>query len=315
MKKNSKIYLAGHTGLAGSAILKELTEQGYTNILTRAHKEFNLLCSEDVISFFEREKPEYVILAAAKAGGIIANSSYPAEFIYENLQIQNNVIHNSYLQGVKKLLFLGSSCIYPKNCSQPIKEEYLLTGELESTNEPYAISKIAGIKMCQSYNKQYGTNYICVMPTNLYGINDNCHSENSHVIPGLINRIHDAKMKNLPSVKIWGTGEPKREFLYSQDLANACVYLLETYSENKIINIGTGEDLTIKELAEIICSVIGYKGDLTFDTTKPDGTQKKLLDTSRLTKLGWKAKTNLKDGLKETYNWYLESTSKTPIHK
>ena len=315
MKKNSKIYLAGHTGLVGSAILKELKEQGYTNILIKNHTELDLLHSEDVINFFKKEKPEYVILAAAKVGGIIANSTYPGEFIYENLQIQNNIIHNSYLNGVKKLLFLGSSCIYPKNCLQPIKEEYLLTGKLESTNEPYAVSKIAGIKMCQSYNKQYGTNYICAMPTNLYGINDNFHPEDSHVIPGLINRIHNTKIKNAPSVTIWGTGKPKREFLYSQDLANACIFLLEKYSENQIINVGTGEDLAIKELAEIICSTINYKGDLTFDTTKPDGTQKKLLDISRLTKLGWKAKINLKDGIKETYNWYLENIIKTAVHK
>ena len=315
MQKNAKIYLAGHTGLVGSAILKELKEQGYRDILIKTHKELDLLHSEDVLNFFKTEKPECVILAAAKVGGILANSTFPAEFIYQNLQIQNNVIHNSYLNKIKKLLFLGSSCIYPRNCPQPIKEEYLLTGELEPTNESYAISKIAGIKMCQSYNKQYGTNYISVMPTNLYGINDNFHPENSHVIPGLINRIHNAKIKNESSVTVWGTGKPKREFLYSKDLANACLYLLENHSENQIINIGTGEDLTIKELSETICSVIGYKGNLVFDTTKPDGTPKKLLDTSKLTKLGWRAKTNLKDGLKETYNWYLQNVIKVPIHK
>ncbi len=315
MKKETKIYLAGHTGLVGSAILKELKEQGYTNILTKTHGELDLLRSEDVSSFFKREKPEYVILAAAKVGGIIANNTFPAEFIYENLEIQNNIIHNSYLNSVKKLLFLGSSCIYPKSCPQPVKEEYLLTGELESTNEPYAVAKIAGIKMCQSYNRQYGTNYICVMPTNLYGINDDFHPENSHVIPGLINRIHNAKIKNLPSVAIWGTGKPKREFLYSKDLANACLYLLETYSENQIINIGTGKELTIKELAEMICNVIDYKGSLTFDATKPDGTTRKLLDISKITKSGWRAKTSLKDGLQETYNWYLETIPKATAHK
>ena len=315
MEKNSKIYVAGHTGLVGLAILKELTSQEYTNILTKTHAELDLLNSEEVANLFKKEKPEHVILVAAKVGGIIANNTFPAEFIYENLQIQNNVIHNSYLNGVKKLLFLGSSCIYPKNCLQPIKEEYLLTGELEPTNEPYAVSKIAGIKMCQSYNRQYGTNYICVMPTNLYGINDDFHPENSHVIPGLINRIHNAKIKNESLVTIWGTGKPKREFLYSQDLANACVHLLETYSENQIINIGSGEELTIKELAEVISSVVGYKGNFSFDTTKPDGTPRKLLDISRLTKLGWKAKINLKDGLNETYKWYLENLVKTPIHK
>ena len=315
LKPESKIYLAGHTGLVGSAILKELKEQGFTNILVNPHSKLDLLHSEDVANFFKREKPEYVILAAAKVGGIIANNTFPAEFIYENLQIQNNVIHNSYLNGVKKLLFLGSSCIYPRNCPQPIKEEYLLTGELEPTNEPYAIAKIAGIKMCQSYNRQYKTNYICVMPTNLYGTNDDFHSENSHVIPGLINRVHNAKINNTPSVTIWGTGKPKREFLYSKDLASACIFLLKTYSENQIINIGAGEELSIKELAEAICSVIGYKGSLLFDTTKPDGTPRKLLDLSKITKSGWSSKTNLKDGLKETYQWFLENTAKTPIHK
>ena len=315
LKKNSKIYLAGHTGLVGSAILKELKDQGYTNILTKSHKELDLLHSEDVVNFLQKEKPEYIILAAAKAGGIIANSTYPAEFIYENLQIQNNIIHNSYLNNVKKLVFLGSSCIYPRNCPQPIKEEYLLTGELEPTNEPYAISKIAGVKMCDSYNKQYGTHFICVMPTNIYGINAGFHPDKSHVIPGLINRIHSAKVKNLPSASIWGTGKAKREFLYSQDLANACVYLLENYSGNEILNIGTGKDLTIKELAEMICDVIEYKGNLLFDSTKPDGTPRKLLDISKLTKLGWKAKTNLKDGLIKTYNWYLKNIAKLPIHK
>ena len=315
MEKNSKIYVAGHTGLVGSAILKELKDQGYTNVLTETHKELDLLNSEYVSDFFKKEKPEYVILAAAKAGGIVGNNTFPAEFIYENLQIQNNVIHNSYLNGVKKLLFLGSSCIYPKNCPQPIKEEYLLTGELEPTNEPYAVSKIAGIKMCQSYNRQYGTNYICVMPTNLYGTSDDFHPENSHVIPGLINRIHNAKTTNKPLVTVWGTGKPKREFLYAQDLANACIHLLETYSENQIINIGSGEELTIKELAEVISSVVGYKGNFSFDTTKPDGTPRKLLDISKLAKSGWRAKTSLKDGVKETYKWYLENLVKTPIHK
>ncbi len=315
LKPESKIYLAGHTGLVGSAILKELKEQGFTNILVNPHSKLDLLHSEDVANFFKREKPEYVILAAAKVGGIIANNTFPAEFIYENLEIQNNIIHNSYLNSVKKLLFLGSSCIYPRNCPQPIKEEYLLTGELEPTNEPYAIAKIAGIKMCQSYNRQYKTNYICVMPTNLYGTNDDFHSENSHVIPGLINRVHNAKINNTPSVTIWGTGKPKREFLYSKDLASACIFLLKTYSENQIINIGAGEELSIKELAEAICSVIGYKGSLLFDTTKPDGTPRKLLDLSKITKSGWSSKTNLKDGLKETYQWFLENTAKTPIHK
>ena len=307
MEKSSKIYLAGHTGLVGSSILSELKEQGYTNILTRTHRELELLDFQSVADFFKSEKPEYVILAAATVGGINANNTFPAEFIYQNIQIQNNVIHNSYLSEVKKLLFLGSSCIYPRDCLQPIKEEYLLTGSLESTNEPYAIAKIAGIKMCQSYNRQYKTDYICVMPTNLYGINDNFHPENSHVIPGMITRIHNAKIKNTPSVTIWGTGNPRREFLFSRDLANACLYLLNSYSGNEIINIGTGIDLTIKELALLICDIAGYKGNLVFDSSKPDGTPRKLLDVARLTNLGWSYTTSLRDGLTMTYNWFVQN--------
>ncbi len=307
MEKSSKIYLAGHTGLVGSSILSELKEQGYTNILTRTHRELELLDFQSVADFFKSEKPEYVILAAATVGGINANNTFPAEFIYQNIQIQNNVIHNSYLSEVKKLLFLGSSCIYPRDCLQPIKEEYLLTGSLESTNEPYAIAKIAGIKMCQSYNRQYKTDYICVMPTNLYGINDNFHPENSHVIPGMITRIHNAKIKNAPSVTIWGTGNPRREFLFSRDLANACLYLLNSYSGNKIINIGTGIDLTIKELALLICDIVGYKGNLVFDSSQPDGTPRKLLDVARLTNLGWSYTTSLRDGLTMTYNWFVQN--------
>lgn len=305
MEKKSKIYLAGHTGLVGSAILRELENQGYSNLITCTHKELDLENYEKVSTFFQKEKPEYVILAAAKAGGILANNSYPAEFIYNNLQIQTNVIHNSFLNKIKKLLFLGSSCIYPKNCNQPIKEEYLLTSELEPTNEPYAIAKIAGIKMCQSYNKQYGTNFISVMPTNVYGINDNFHPENSHVIPGLIHKIHTAKTTGSKEVVIWGTGKPLREFIYSDDLANACIFLINNYMSNEIINIGSGKDLSIKELAETICSVVGFKGSIKYDSSKPDGTQRKLLDSTKLKKLGWETKTDLVSGIKKTYEWYL----------
>lgn len=307
MEKHSKIYLAGHTGLAGSAILKELQEQGYTNLITKTHNKLDLLNYEKVNDFFYTEKPEYVILAAAKVGGIHANTAYPAEFIYENLQIQNNVIHCSYLNKVKKLFFLGSSCVYPRKCHQPMKEEYLLTGELEPTNEPYAIAKIAGIRMCQSYNKQYGTNYISVIPSNVYGINDNFDPNNSHVIPSLICRIHHAKSNNFPYVTIWGTGESFREFLFSSDLAKSCIFLLKNYSSNELINIGSGKDLTINELAKIICTVIEYKGRLQFDITKPDGMFRKLVDITKLSKLGWEPKVSLIEGLKITYEWYIKN--------
>lgn len=304
MEKGSKIYVAGHTGLVGSAIVRELKKQGYENLLLVTHKELDLLNSQAVAVFFQKEKPDFVIMTAAKVGGIYANSNYPADFIFENLQVQNNLIHNAYLNKAKKLLFLGSSCIYPRNCPQPIKEEYLLTSELEKTNEPYAISKIAGIIMCQSYNRQYGTKFISVMPTNLYGPGDNFHPENSHVIPGLIYKIHNAKTNNASSVTLWGTGKPYREFLFVDDLANACVFLMNTYNENEIINIGTGEDITIKELAEIISEVIGYKGKIQFDPSKPDGTPKKLLDITKIKNLGWKPTTELKTGLMKTYQWY-----------
>ena len=309
MEKKSKIYIAGHTGLVGSSIVRELQKQDYNNLLLKTHKELELLSFQDVSMFFQKEKPDYVFMAAAKVGGIYANSTYPAEFIFENLQVQNNIIHNAYLNKVKKLLFLGSSCIYPRNCPQPIKEEYLLTSELEPTNEPYAVSKIAGIKMCQSYNKQYGTNYISAMPTNLYGIGDNFHPENSHVIPGLIYKVHEAKINNAPFVTIWGTGKPQREFLFVDDLANACVFLMNTYSRDEIINIGSGNDLTIKELAEIICEVIGYKSKIQFDPSKPDGTPRKLLDITKLKKLGWNPTVDLKTGLIKTYEWYLRNNS------
>jgi len=316
MQKDSKIYIAGHSGLVGSAILKNLQQKGYTNIIYKTHKELDLLDSVAVTEFFQIEKPEYVILAAAKVGGIVANNTYRAEFIYENLQIQNNIIHQSYLNKVKKLLFLGSTCIYPKNSPQPMKEEYLLTSELEYTNEPYAIAKIAGIKMCESYNLQYGTNFISVMPTNLYGINDNFNLETSHVLPALLRKMHEAKINNQPQVEIWGSGKPRREFLYSEDMADACVFLLEsrdfkdTYSKNNKevrnthINIGTGVDVSIKELAQIIQKIVGYSGELYFDSSKPDGTMVKLTDPSKLHALGWKHTIELEEGIRRVYEWY-----------
>jgi GDP-L-fucose synthase len=317
MNRNSKIYIAGHRGLVGSAIVKNLKSKGYTNLIYKTHKELDLLDSVAVEKFFTDEKPEYVILAAAKVGGIIANNTYRADFIYENLQIQNNIIHQSYLNRVKKLLFLGSTCIYPKNCPQPMKEEHLLTSKLEYTNEPYAIAKIAGIKMCESYNLQYGTNFISVMPTNLYGPNDNFNLETSHVLPALLRKMHEAKLNNSPQVEIWGSGKPRREFLYSEDMADACVFLLENINfkdiivENEIrnthINIGTGVDVSIKELALIIKDIVGYKGELYLNETKPDGTMKKVTDISKLNKLGWKYKVKLEDGIKIMYKWYLEN--------
>jgi len=324
MQKNSKIYIAGHRGLVGSAIVKSLKKKGYTNLIYKTHKELDLMNQLAVEDFFQREKPEYVILAAAKVGGIVANNTYRADFIYENLQIQNNVIHQSYLNGVKKLLFLGSTCIYPKNCPQPMKEEYLLTSELEYTNEPYAIAKIAGIKMCESYNLQYGTNFISVMPTNLYGPNDNFDLETSHVLPALIRKIHEAKLNEEKEVEIWGSGKPRREFLYSEDMADACVFLMENIDfkdivtarhsqldwesnkeiRNTHINIGTGIDISIQELAETIKTVVGYKGKFYFNTSKPDGTMVKLTDPSKLNALGWKHTTGLEDGIKKMYKWY-----------
>ncbi len=307
MNKNSKIYIAGHSGLVGSAIVRELQRQGYPNLVLKTHNELDLINTEEVKRLFESEKPEYVFLSAAKVGGILANNTYPADFIYQNLQIQNNIIHTSYLSKVKKLLFLGSSCIYPKLCPQPIKEEYILTSELEQTNESYAIAKIAGIKMCESYNRQYGTNFISAMPTNIYGTNDNYDSENSHVIPGLINRIHNAKTKNLSSIKVWGTGKPKREFLFSDDLAKACIFLMDNYQDNKIINVGCGEDIEISSLSALICDVIGYKGKIEFDISKPDGTPRKVLDISKIKSLGWAPTIDLRTGLKLTYDWYLKA--------
>jgi len=305
MERGAKIYIAGHRGMVGSAIQRKLEQEGFTNFLTRVSTELDLRNQEQVAEFFEQEKPDYVFLAAAKVGGIVANNTYRAEFLYDNLQIQNNVIHSAYHNGVKKLMFLGSSCIYPKMAPQPLEEDYLLTGPLEETNEPYAIAKIAGIKMCDAYRAQYGCNYISVMPTNLYGYNDNYHPQNSHVLPALIRRFHEAKEQGLPSVTIWGTGSPKREFLFADDLAAACYYLMENYNEPGLVNIGTGEDLSIKELAELIKQIVGYEGSITFDTSKPDGTPRKLMDVSKLHSKGWKHTIELPQGIKLAYQDFL----------
>lgn len=311
MNKTSKIYIAGHRGLVGSALVRRLQAKGYTNILMRTHAELELRDQQAVQAFFETEKPDYVILAAAKVGGIHANNTYPAEFIHDNLVIQNNVIHSAYQNKVERLLFLGSSCIYPKDCPQPIKEEYLLTGPLEPTNRPYALAKIAGIEVCHAYNRQYGTKYMAAMPTNLYGPNDNYDLNNSHVLPALIRKMHEAKQSGAKEVVVWGTGTPKREFLYSEDMADACIFLLEQsedklaslFSEEKppLVNIGCGEDLTIKELAEMVAGVVGFNGNLTFDTSKPDGTMRKVMDVSRINMLGWKRTMQLKDGIGLSY--------------
>lgn len=304
MEPNSKIYVAGHRGLVGGAIVRRLQSLGHTHLVLRTHHELDLLNQTDVMNFFAQEKPDYVFLAAAKVGGILANNTYKADFIYQNLQIQNNIIFNAHKTGVKKLLFLGSSCIYPKLCPQPIKEEYLLTGELEPTNEPYAIAKISGIKLCQAYNQQYGTNFISVMPTNLYGPGDNFDLNNSHVLPALIRKFSEAKKINAPTVTMWGTGTPRREFLYVDDLADAVIYLMNTYDGSEIVNIGTGKDHTILEVAQFIKEVVGYQGEITLDSTKPDGTPQKLLDVSRINKLGWKAKVDLRTGIERTVEWY-----------
>jgi GDP-L-fucose synthase len=302
MELNSKIYIAGHRGMVGSAIMRNLQSKGFNNIITRTSKELDLRNSQAVSDFFATEKPEYVFLAAAKVGGIQANNIYRADFIYENLMIQNNVIHNSYLNNVKKLMFLGSSCIYPKMAPQPLKEEYLLTGLLEETNEPYAIAKIAGIKMCESYKRQYGCNFISVMPTNMYGPNDNYNLNNSHVLPALIRKFHDAKENNSPSVEMWGTGTPMREFLHANDLGDACVFLMNNYDGEQFVNIGSGTDLTIKDLALLIKEIVGYKGEIVHDLSKPDGTPRKLMDVSYLHSLGWKHKIELPEGIKQVYD-------------
>lgn len=304
MNKNSKIYIAGHRGLVGSAIVRVLQKAGYENLLFKTHAELDLTNQQAVADFFAKENPEFVFLAAAKVGGIMANDTYPADFIYDNLAIQNNVIHSAYQNGVKKLLFLGSSCIYPKLAPQPLTEEYVLTGPLESTNEAYAIAKIAGLKLCQFFNQQYGTNYIAVMPTNLYGPNDNFDLETSHVLPALLRKFHEAKINNASTVAVWGSGSPRREFLHVDDLADACVFLMNSYDGTDCINIGTGTDVTIKELAELVKNITGYTGEINWDTKKPDGTPRKLLDVSRIHGLGWYHQTELANGIKETYQWY-----------
>jgi Nucleoside-diphosphate-sugar epimerases len=307
MNTTDKIYVAGHRGMVGSAILRKLQQQAHTNIVTRTSKELDLRNQQAVNEFFAKEKPDYVFLAAAKVGGILANDTYRAEFIYDNIMIQSNVIHAAYVNGVKKLMFLGSSCIYPKLAPQPLREEYLLTGELESTNEPYAIAKIAGIKMCDAYRSQYGCNFISVMPTNLYGPNDNYDLNKSHVLPALIRKFHTAKVNGDPVVTIWGTGSPKREFLHADDLADACYFLMQHYDEPGFVNIGTGEDISIKELALLIKDIVGYTGSLEYDTSKPDGTPRKLMDVSKLHQLGWKHSIGLREGIERVYHEFTQN--------
>ena len=310
MQRESRIYVAGHRGLVGSAIVRRLMAGGYSNLITRTHAELDLTDQAAVEKFFKTEMPEYVFLAAAKVGGIHANNTYPAEFIYNNLAIETNIIHSAYLTAVTKLLFLGSSCIYPKHAPQPMNEEYLLTGPLEPTNEPYALAKIAGIKMCAAYNRQYSTDFLSVMPTNLYGLGDNYDLQNSHVLPALIRKMHEAKLRGDQEVTVWGTGTPRREFLYCDDLADACVFLMEHHAASDVgefINIGVGTDLTIHELTGLVAQVVGFHGKVVFDTSKPDGTPQKLLDVSRISRLGWRAKTALKDGIALTFRDYLGS--------
>ena len=308
MEKNSRIYIAGHRGLVGSAIWRELERQGFTNLIGKTRSELDLLDSAAVEAFYAAEKPEYVFVAAAKVGGIAANNDRPAEFLFENLQIQNNLIHHAWRAKVKKLLFLGSSCIYPKMAPQPLKEEYLLTGPLEPTNEWYAVAKIAGLKMCQAYRRQYGCDFISAMPTNLYGANDNFDLQSSHVLPALIRKFHDAKISGAASVTCWGSGTPKREFLHADDLASACVHLMQTYSEEQFINVGSGTEITIKDLASLIAEIVGFKGEILWDTTKPDGTPRKLLDSSRMFALGWRPKIELSEGIRRVYEQYLPHT-------
>lgn len=307
MHKDSKIYVAGHKGMVGSAILRKLQKEGYRNIITKTSQELDLRNQQAVEKFFAEHRPEYVFLAAARVGGILANNTYRAQFIYDNLMIQSNVIHHAYLYGVKKLLFLGSSCIYPKMAPQPMKEEYLLSGYLEPTNEPYAIAKIAGIKMCEAYRHQYQCNFISAMPTNLYGPNDNYDLNNSHVLPALIRKFYEAHIYQYPEVVVWGTGTPRREFMHVDDLADACLFLMKNYNESKFVNVGTGKDITIKELAELIKKVVGYKGKIIFDTTKPDGTPRKLLDLTYMHSLGWKHSIDLEEGIRHTYQDFLQN--------
>ncbi|MBI1222820.1 MAG: NAD-dependent epimerase/dehydratase family protein [Bacteroidetes bacterium] len=308
MEKSSRIYIAGHRGMVGSAVMRKLEKEGYDQIITRTSKELDLRDQLAVEAFFEMERPEYVFLAAAKVGGIVANNTYRAEFLYDNLMIESNIIHQSHRFGVKKLMFFGSSCIYPKLAPQPLKEEYLLTGLLEPTNEPYAIAKIAGIKLCESYRDQYGDNFVAVMPTNLYGYNDNYHPENSHVLPALIRKFHEAKESGAASVEIWGTGSPLREFMFADDLADACYLLMQKYNEKLFVNVGVGEDISIKDLALLIKKVIGYEGELRFNTDKPDGTPRKLMDVSTLNKMGFKPKTSLEEGIGLAYEDFLSRT-------
>ena len=309
MHHNSLIYIAGHNGLVGTAIVRTLIANGYNNLVYRSSKELDLRRQTDVEAFFAAEQPDYVILAAAKVGGIHANNTYRAEFIYDNLMIEANIIHSAYKIGVTKLLFLGSSCIYPKHCPQPMQEQHLLTGALEPTNEPYAIAKIAGLKLCETYSQQYGANFISAMPTNLYGINDNFDLANSHVLPALIRKFHEAKVNHSPSVEVWGDGTARREFLYVDDLAEALLFLLNNYTDPTFINVGTGQEISIKQLALTIKSVVGYQGNIHFDTTKPNGTPRKLLDVSKLKQLGWQATTDLESGIEKTYRWFLKNTA------
>ena len=323
MDKNAKIFVAGHRGLVGSAIVRKLKNEGYQNLVLKTRQELDLCDKKAVESFFKTEQPEYVFLAAAKVGGIQANNTYPADFIIQNIEIETNVITSAFQVGVKRLLFLGSSCIYPRECPQPIKEEYLLTGPLEPTNEPYAIAKIAGIKMCESINRQHGTDFRSLMPTNLYGPGDNFHPENSHVIPGLLRRFHEAKVRGDKYVNVWGSGRPRREFMHVDDLASACVYIMnldkdiyDNFTQPMLshVNVGVGKDCSIKELAETIARVVGFDGEICFDTSKPDGTPQKLLDISRITALGWSAKISLEKGLKHTYQWFLENKESLRVH-
>ncbi|HXT16718.1 MAG TPA: GDP-L-fucose synthase [Gemmatimonadaceae bacterium] len=309
MQLDSRVYVAGHRGLVGSALLRHLRARGFSKLIARTHEELDLENQTSVMRFFAEERPEYVLLAAAKVGGIMANNTFPADFIRSNLAVQLNVLEAAYRFDVKKLLFLGSSCIYPKHAPQPIKEEYLLSGELEPTNRPYAIAKIAGLELCRSYNRQFGTNYVSVMPTNLYGPGDNFDLQNSHVLPALLRKFHEAKTSGSPSVTVWGTGRARREFLHVDDLAAACTFVMERYDSSEIVNIGFGEDLTIAQLAQLIAEVVGYDGEIVFDTSKPDGTPQKLLDISKLTGLGWRPTIGLQQGLRDTYAWYVRAVA------
>jgi GDP-L-fucose synthase len=313
METDSRIYIAGHKGLVGSAIVRKLQSEGYSNLVLRSHQDLDLMRQAEVEAYFQEERPEYVFLAAAKVGGILANNTFPAEFIYQNLLVESNVIHSAHDAGVKKLLFLGSSCIYPRDCPQPMKEEYLLSGKLEPTNEPYAIAKIAGIKMCQSYNRQYGSKFVSVMPTNVYGPEDNFDLETSHALPALIRKFHDAKMEGNNVVTVWGSGTPRREFLHVDDLADACLFIMKHYDENEMINIGVGKDITISELSELIKQIVEFNGEIRYDNSKPDGTPRKLLAVSRLDSLGWRSRISLREGIENTYKWYVKEGTRYTV--